>query len=96
MSSGSRSPGSLIYFHSRIALRRCYTGVCRMAGENFMDDIEIVIPKPADWAPRILDNLSVEALKIYVEDLERELERVKSEIGNRGVVRSEADAVFKK
>ncbi|PPR23755.1 MAG: hypothetical protein CFH39_00426 [Alphaproteobacteria bacterium MarineAlpha10_Bin2] len=61
-----------------------------------MDDIEIVIPKPADWAPRILDNLSVEALKIYVEDLERELERVKSEIGNRGVVRSEADAVFKK
>jgi len=67
-----------------------------MEGENFMDDIEIVIPKPADWAPRILDNLSVEALKIYVEDLERELERVKSEIGNRGVVRSEADAVFKK
>ena len=61
-----------------------------------MDDIEIVIPKPADWAPRILDNLSVEALKIYVEDLERELERVKTEIGNRGVVRSEADAVFKK
>ena len=67
-----------------------------MEGENFMDDIEIVIPKPADWAPRILDNLSVEALKIYVEDLERELERVKSEIGNRGMVRSEADAVFKK
>ena len=67
-----------------------------MEGENFMDDIEIVIPKPADWAPRILDNVSVEALKIYVEDLERELERVKSEIGNRGVVRSEADAVFKK
>ncbi len=67
-----------------------------MEGENFMDDIEIVIPKPADWAPRILDNLSVEALKIYVEDLERELERVKSEIGNRGLVRSEADAVFKK
>ena len=61
-----------------------------------MDDIEIVIPKPADWAPRILDNLSVEALKKYIEDLERELERVKSEIGNRGVVRSEADAVFKK
>ena len=67
-----------------------------MEGKNFMDDIEIVIPKPADWAPRILDNLSVEALKIYVEDLERELERVKTEIGNRGVVRSEADAVFKK
>ena len=67
-----------------------------MEGENFMDDIEIVIPKPADWAPRILDNLSVEALKIYVEDLGRELERVKSEIGNRGMVRSEADAVFKK
>ena len=61
-----------------------------------MDDIEIVIPKPAEWAPRELDNLSVEALKEYVEDLQRELQRVKSEIDNRGVVRSEADAVFKK
>ena len=61
-----------------------------------MDDIEIVIPKPADWAPRDLDNLSVEALEKYIEDLERELERVKSELGNRDVVRSEADAIFKK
>ena len=67
-----------------------------MEGENFMDDIEIVIPKPADWAPRVLDNLSVEALKRYVEDLERELERVKLEIDNRDVVRSEANAIFKK
>lgn len=61
-----------------------------------MDDIEIVIPKAADWAPRVLDNLSVEALNRYVEDLERELERVKVEIDNRDVVRSEADAMFKK
>ncbi len=67
-----------------------------MEGGNFMDDIEIVIPKPADWAPRVLDNLSVEALKRYVEDLERELERVKLEIDNRDVVRSEANAIFKK
>ena len=67
-----------------------------MEGENFMDDIEIVIPKPADWAPRVLDNLSVEALNKYVEDLERELERVKLEIDNRDVVRSEADAIFKR
>ena len=67
-----------------------------MEGGNFMDDIEIVIPKPADWAPRVLDNLSFEALKRYVEDLERELERVKLEIDNRDVVRSEANAIFKK
>ena len=67
-----------------------------MEGGNFMDDIEIVIPKPADWAPCVLDNLSVEALKRYVEDLERELERVKLEIDNRDVVRSEANAIFKK
>ncbi|MEE8173485.1 MAG: DUF1192 domain-containing protein [Alphaproteobacteria bacterium] len=61
-----------------------------------MDDIEIVIPKPAEWAPRELDNLSLEALKEYVEDLQLELARVKSEIGNRDVVRNEADAIFKK
>ncbi len=61
-----------------------------------MDDIEIVIPKAAEWAPRELDNMSVEALNEYVEDLQRELARVQSEIGNRQVVRSEADAVFKK
>lgn len=67
-----------------------------MEGKIFVDDIEIVIPKPADWAPRVLDNLSIEALKKYVEDLERELERVKLEIDNRDVVRSEADAIFKK
>ncbi|MDA0231007.1 MAG: DUF1192 family protein [Proteobacteria bacterium] len=61
-----------------------------------MDDIEIVIPKAADWAPRVLDNLSVESLKRYVDDLERELKRVKLELDNRDVVRSEADAMFKK
>ena len=61
-----------------------------------MDDIEIVIPKPAEWAPRELDNLSLEALKEYVEDLQLELARVKSEISNRNVVRNEADAIFKK
>jgi uncharacterized small protein (DUF1192 family) len=61
-----------------------------------MDDIEIVIPKPADWAPRDLDNLSVEALGEYVEDLTRELERVRAEIGKREVVRNQADAIFKK
>ncbi len=61
-----------------------------------MDDVEIVIPKPADWAPRDLDNLSVEALKKYIDDLSRELERVRAEIGIRETVRSEADAMFKK
>ncbi len=61
-----------------------------------MDDIGIVIPKPAEWAPRELDNLSLAALKEYVEDLQLALARVKSEIGNRDVVRNEADAIFKK
>jgi uncharacterized small protein (DUF1192 family) len=61
-----------------------------------MDEIEIVIPKAADWAPRDLDNLSVEALGKYVEDLKTELERVTSEVSNRHTVRGEADAMFKK
>ncbi len=61
-----------------------------------MDDIEIVIPKPVDWAPRDLDNLSIEALKKYIEDLSCELERVRAEISIRETVRTEADAMFKK
>ena len=61
-----------------------------------MDDIEIVVPKPAEWTLRELDRLSIEALEEYIEDLERELERVKSEISNRHVVRGEADSIFKR
>ncbi len=61
-----------------------------------MDDVEIAISKPADWVPRDLDNLSVEALKEYIKDLCCELERVRKEISMREVVRSEADAMFKK
>jgi uncharacterized small protein (DUF1192 family) len=61
-----------------------------------MDDIEIVIPKAGDWTPRELDYLSIEALNEYVEDLQREVARVTSEIGTRHVVRSDADAIFKK
>ena len=61
-----------------------------------MDEIEIVIPKVAGWAPCDLDNLSVEALGKYVEDLKTELERVTSEVSNRHTVRGEADAMFKK
>ena len=61
-----------------------------------MDDIEIVIPKEGDWKPRQLDNLSIEALHKYVEQLQHETARVKSEIDTRHSVRSDADAIFKK
>lgn len=61
-----------------------------------MEDVEIAIPKPGDWAPRDLDTLSVEALTEYIEDLSGELERVRAEIGIRKTVRSEADSMFKK
>ena len=61
-----------------------------------MDEIEIVIPKDGEWKLRELDNLSIDALNEYVEELQLELTRVKSEIDNRHVVRSDADAIFKK
>ncbi len=61
-----------------------------------MDDIEIAIPKLDDWAPLQLDKLSIETLKIYVNDLKTELIRVEKEIANRHLVRNEADAMFKK
>lgn len=61
-----------------------------------MDDIETVIPKLDDWVPLRLDKLSIEALETYVKDLKKELIRVEKEIANRHLVRSEADAMFKK
>ncbi len=61
-----------------------------------MNDIEVVIPKLDDWTPLSLDKLSIEALDNYLKDLKREMIRVEKEIATRHLVRSEADAMFKK
>ncbi len=42
-----------------------------------------------------LDELSVEDLNVYIEELNEEVERVKVEIKKKKKIKSEADKIFK-
>ena len=61
-----------------------------------MDEEETVNPKSDTWNPRVLDDLSIEALQEYIFELQKELLRVKKEVKNRHAVNTAAHAVFKK
>ena len=60
-----------------------------------MDEEAIRIPREQDWSPRALDDMSVEALRHYADQLESELERVKGVIAAKTDYLSEADSLFK-
>ena len=57
------------------------------------DDLE---PRPKKSSPRNLDELSVEALKDYIAELEAEIARVRAAIGAKQSARHGAEAFFKK
>jgi uncharacterized small protein (DUF1192 family) len=59
-----------------------------------MDDEELR-PKFAEWPPKSLDHLSVEALEDYGKALQAEMERVRRVIESRSKHRAVADAIFK-
>jgi len=59
-------------------------------------DIEDLEPRKVTPKPRNLEEMSVEALKDYVTDLEREIARVKDAISGKERARSLADSVFRK
>lgn len=59
----------------------------------FEDDDRAVRPK--EEFPRKLDDLSVDALKDYIAELEGEIERVRREIESRERLHSAAQKVFK-
>ena len=48
-----------------------------------MDEDAVRIPREQAWSPRVLDDMSVDALSAYADQLEEELERV------RGAIRGE-------
>ena len=60
-----------------------------------MDDEAVRIPREQEWTPRTLDDMSVEALSAYAEQLEEELERVRGAIHAKTDYLSKADSLFK-
>ena len=60
-----------------------------------MDEEAIRIPREQEWTPRMLDDMSVDALGHYAQQLEEELERVRSAIRAKSDYLSEADSLFK-
>ena len=60
-----------------------------------MDEDPIRIPREQEWTPRTLDDMSVDALNHYAQQLEEELERVRGAIRAKSDYLSEADSLFK-
>ena len=60
-----------------------------------MDEEAIRIPREQEWSPRVLDDMSVDALNAYAGQLEEELERVRGAIRAKSDYLSKADSLFK-
>ena len=60
-----------------------------------MDEEAVRIPREQEWSPRVLDDMSVEALSAYAEQLEEELARVRGAIAAKTDYLSKADSLFK-
>ena len=58
-------------------------------------DEEALQPRLADWPPKSLDHMSVEALESYRLALQVELERVRGAIESRLKQKAAANAIFK-
>ena len=58
----------------------------------FLDDLPR--PKTATF-PRNLENLSIDELQAYIQDLEEEIERVKQDIGEKRASIEAAAAFFR-
>jgi uncharacterized small protein (DUF1192 family) len=53
-------------------------------------------PKTKKLKPRVLDLLSVDELKIYIEDLKNEITRAEADIAKKEKSKAAADSLFKK
>ena len=60
-----------------------------------MDDEQVRIPREREWSPRALDEMSVDALRHYADQLEDELGRVREAIAAKSDYLSKADSLFK-
>jgi uncharacterized small protein (DUF1192 family) len=53
-------------------------------------------PKRRRLDPLVLDSLSIEELRLYIEELKTEIARVEADIGRKQGHRTAADAFFKR
>lgn len=53
-------------------------------------------PSQQSFAPRLLDDMSVEELEAYIRTMETEIERVRADIAAKKGHMSDAEAVFRK
>ena len=60
------------------------------------DEDDLPRPKPRRLQPLLLDRLSVEELRGYIDELKEEIARVEADIGRKQHHRSAADAFFRK
>ena len=60
-----------------------------------MDEEPIRIPREQEWSPRVLDEMSVDALNAYANQLEEELKRVRGAIEAKSDYLTKADSLFK-
>jgi uncharacterized small protein (DUF1192 family) len=60
------------------------------------DDDDVPPPKPHRLQKLLLDRLSVEELRAYIDELREEIARVEADIGRKQHHRSAADAFFRK
>lgn len=58
-----------------------------------IEDLEPIHPKPE---PRNLDEMSIEALSDYIEELQSEIERARATIEAKKAALSDADSFFKR
>ncbi|MQA65505.1 MAG: DUF1192 family protein [Alphaproteobacteria bacterium] len=61
-----------------------------------MDEDDPKPQKPAGLEPRILDRLSIEELREYIDELKAEIARTEADIARKQAVRAGAEAFFKK
>lgn len=59
-------------------------------------DEEELVPRSAKPAPKNLEPLSIEALELYIGELEAEIARVRAAIDAKTRHRSSAEALFRK
>lgn len=61
-----------------------------------MDEEELEPRMPKGFQPRVLDNLSIEELTNYIEELKAEIARAEAAIGAKKNVRDSAEGIFRR
>ncbi len=64
-------------------------------GNTMAEDDDMPVRKRRRLDPPVLDSLSVEELRDYIQELHNEIARVEADIGRKQSHRSAADAFFK-